>query len=120
VLTNVGNGPAPEIEKLIATRALGISDTAAVPLSAAELARYEGAYQLPRLKVRMFAENGRLSSQGEGQGVLHLKHLGGGRFVAEENDDIRVEFPAAGTPAPNVVIRQRGTATTAPRVPQGQ
>jgi hypothetical protein len=64
----------------------------------------------------MFAENGRLNTQGEGQGVMHLKHLGGGKFVAEENDDIRVEFPA-GTPAPSVVIRQNGGATTAPRVP---
>ena len=117
VLTNVGNTTATQIEKLIATRALGIPDTAAVPLSATELARYEGTYQLPRLRVKMFAENGRRSSQGEGQGVIHLKHLGGGRFVAEDNDDIRIEFPAAGAPAPNVVIRQAGTATTAPRVP---
>jgi hypothetical protein len=65
----------------------------------------------------MFAENGRLDKQGEGQRVLHLKHLGGGRFVAEEDDDIRVEFPATGTPAPSVVIRQGGGVTTAPRVP---
>ena len=87
------------------------------PLSAADLARYVGTYQLPGLKVRMFAENGRLNSQGEGQGVLHLKHLGGGRFVAEEDDDIRLEFPATGTPAPSVIIRQGGRMTTAPRVP---
>ena len=65
----------------------------------------------------MFAENGRLNSQGEGQSVLHLKHLGGGRFVAEEDDDIRLEFPATGTPAPDVIIRQGGRTTTAPRVP---
>jgi D-alanyl-D-alanine carboxypeptidase len=117
VLTNVASATAPQLEKVIATRALGIPDTAAVPLAAADLARYEGTYQLPRLKVRMFADHGRLNSQGEGQGVIHLKHLGGGRFVAEETDDIRVEFPAAGIPAPNVVIRQGGTATTATRVP---
>jgi CubicO group peptidase (beta-lactamase class C family) len=117
VLTNVQNGTAPQLEKLIATRALGIPDTAAAPLSAADLARYVGTYQLPGPKIRMFAENGRLNTQGEGQRVLHLKHLGGGRFVAEEDDDIRVEFPATGTPAPSVVIRQGGGVTTAPRVP---
>jgi CubicO group peptidase (beta-lactamase class C family) len=117
VLTNVQNATAPQLEKLIAARALGIPDTAAAPLSAADLARYVGTYQLPGLKVRMFAENGRLNSQGEGQGVLHLKHLGGGRFVAEEDDDIRLEFPATGTPAPSVIIRQGGRMTTAPRVP---
>ena len=117
VLTNVANATAPQLEKLIAARALGIPDTAAAPLSAADLKRYEGTYQLPRLKVRMFADHGQLSSQGEGQGVIHLKHLGGGRFVAEESDDIRVEFPTAGMPAPSVVIRQNGGATTATRVP---
>jgi len=117
VLTNVGNATAPQLEKVIAARALGIPDTAAAPLSAADLARYEGTYQLPRLKIRVFAENGRLSSQGEGQGVMHFKHLGGGKFVAEENDDIRVEFPAAGTPAPNFVLHQGGETTTANRVP---
>jgi CubicO group peptidase (beta-lactamase class C family) len=117
VLTNVASATAPQLEKVIATRALGIPDTAGAPLSAADLARYEGTYQLPRLKVRMFADHGRLSSQGEGQGVIHLKHLGGGKFVAEEDDDIRVEFPAGTTPAPSVVIRQGGTTTTAPRVP---
>jgi CubicO group peptidase (beta-lactamase class C family) len=117
VLTNVGSRTAVDLEKLVATRALGIPDTAAAALSAAELSRYEGTYQLPRLKVRMFAENGRLATQGEGQGVMHLKHLGGGKFVAEESDDIRVEFPPEGTPAPSVVIRQGGGATTATRVP---
>jgi len=117
VLTNVGARTAIDLEKLVAARAIGIPDTAAVPLTAAALARYEGTYQLPRLKVRMFAENGRLNSQGEGQGVMHLKHLGGGKFVAEENDGIRVEFPAEGTPAPSVVIVQGGSPTTAARVP---
>jgi hypothetical protein len=117
VLTNVANLTAPQLEKVIAARAIGIPDTAAAPLSAAELARYEGTYQLPRLKVKMFADHGRLSTQGEGQGVMHLKYLGAGKFVAEESDDIRIEFPTAGTPAPSVVIRQNGGATTATRVP---
>jgi CubicO group peptidase (beta-lactamase class C family) len=117
VLTNVGSRTAIDVEKLVAARAIGIPDTAAAPLSATELSRYEGTYQLPRLKVRMFAENGRLNTQGEGQGVMHLKHLGGGKFVAEENDGVRVEFPAEGTPAPSVVIVQGGSPTTATRVP---
>jgi CubicO group peptidase (beta-lactamase class C family) len=116
VLTNVASATAPQLEKVIATRALGIPDTASPPLSAADLARYEGTYQLPGLKVKMFADHGRLSSQGEGQGVIHLRYLGGDKFVAEETDDIHVEFPA-GTPAPSVVIRQNGGATTAMRVP---
>jgi CubicO group peptidase (beta-lactamase class C family) len=117
VLTNVGNATAPQLERVIATRALAIPDTAAAPLGAADLARYAGTYALPRLRIRMFADSGRLSSQGEGQGVVRLKHLGGGRFVAEDNDNLRVEFPAEGTPAPSFVLRQGGNVTTATRVP---
>jgi hypothetical protein len=64
----------------------------------------------------VFVENGRLRVQQQGNPAFGLKHVGGGRFVRDDNDDVRFEF-AAGTPAPNVVRHQGGTVTTATRVP---
>ena len=51
-----------------------------------------------------------------GQYVIGLKHVGGGRFVRDDSDDVQFEF-AAVTPAPSFARRQRGNVITETRVP---
>ena len=80
------------------------------------LERLVGEYAIGTTRVWIFAENGRLRAQPPGAPAFGLKHVGGGRFVRDDNDDVQYEF-AAGTPAPSFVRRQGGTATTATRVP---
>jgi len=116
VLTNTGALTAVQLERLIARRALGIQDLPTVPIDAAALERLVGEYAIGTTRVRIFVENGRLRAQPPGAPAFGLKHVGGGRFVRDDNDDVQYEF-AAGTPAPSFVRRQGGTATTATRVP---
>jgi CubicO group peptidase (beta-lactamase class C family) len=116
VLTNTGSLAAVELERLVARRALGVRDLPAVPIDAAGLQRLVGEYALGSTRVRMVVENGRLRAQPQGAAALGLKHVGGGRFVRDDNDDVQFEF-APGTPAPSFVRRQGGSVTTATRVP---
>ena len=116
VLTNTGALAAVQLERLIARRALGIKDLPAVPIDASALERLAGQYQLGDVRVRVFVEGGRLRAQSPGAPAIGLKHIGGGRFVRDDNDDVQYEF-AAGTPAPSFVRRQGGNETTATRVP---
>jgi CubicO group peptidase (beta-lactamase class C family) len=105
-----------QLERLIARRALGIKDLPAVPIDASALERLVGEYAIGSTRVRMFVENGRLRAESPGAPAFGLKHVGGGRFVRDDNDDVQYEF-AAGTPAPSFVRRQGANVTTATRVP---
>ena len=116
VLTNTGALTAVQLERLIARRALGIKDLPAVPIEASALERLVGEYAFGSTHVRVFVENGRLRVQQQGNPAFGVKHIGGGRFVRDDNDDVQFEFPA-GTPAPSIVRYQGGTTTTATRVP---
>ena len=116
VLTNVEGNVAPTLERLVARRALGIADLPAVPIDAAALARFAGAYAAGETRVRVSVEGGRLTVKAGPAPALGLKHIGNGRFVRADNDDIQFEF-AAGTPAPSFVRRQGGNTVTAMRVP---
>jgi hypothetical protein len=116
VLTNTGALAAVQLERLIARRALGIKDLPAVPIEASALARFAGEYAIGSAHVRVFVDGGRLRAQSGGAPAFGLKHVGGGRFVRDDNDDVQFEF-AAGTPAPSFVRRQGGNAITATRVP---
>ena len=116
VLTNTGALAAVQLERLIARRALGIKDLPAVPIDAPALERLVGEYQLGDMRVRVFVEGGRLRAQSPGAPAISLKHVGGGRFVRDDNDDVQYEF-AAGAPAPSFIRRQGANVTTAMRVP---
>lgn len=116
VLTNTGALAAVQLERAIARRALGIKDLPAVPIEASALERLVGQYAIGNGRVRVFVEGGRLRAQPQGAPAFGLKHVGGGRFVRDDNDDVQFEF-AAGTPAPSFVRRQGGNAITATRVP---
>lgn len=116
VLTNVEGNVAPPLERQIARRALGIKELAAVPIDAAALARFTGEYAVGSTRMRVSVAQGRLMLQvGAGPGIA-LKHVGNGRFVDGDNDDIRFEF-AAGSPSPSFVRHQGANAITATRVP---
>ncbi len=116
VLTNTGALTAVQLERLIARRALGIKDLPAVPIAASALERLVGQYAVGSTPVRVFVENGRLRVQQQGNPAFGLKHVGGERFVRDDNDDVQFEFPA-GAPAPSMVRHQGGMVTTATRVP---
>ena len=117
VLTNTGALTAVQLERLIARRTLGIKDLPAVPIDASALERLVGEYAIGNTRLRVFVEGGRLRAQpSPGAPAFGLKHIGGGRFVRDDNDDVQYEF-AAGTPAPSFVRRQGGNVTTATRVP---
>jgi len=116
VLTNTGALTAVQLERLIARRALGITDLPTVLIDASALERLVGEYQLGNARVRVFVEGGRLRAQSPGAPAFGFKHVGNGRFVRDDNDDVQYEF-AAGTPAPSFVRRQGEDETTAKRVP---
>ena len=117
VLTNIGGGAAPQLERLIARRALGIQDVPAVAIDAGALERLVGEYSIGNQRVRVFVEKGHLRAQPVGgPPAFDLRHVGGGRFVRDDDDDVQYEF-APGTPAPSMVVRRQGNVTTATRVP---
>jgi CubicO group peptidase (beta-lactamase class C family) len=116
VLTNTGALAAVQLERVIARRALGIKDLPAVPIEASALERLAGEYTIGNARVRVFVEGGKLRAQGPGAPAFGLKHVGGGRFVRDDNDDVQYEF-AAGTPAPSFVRQQGSNVVTATRVP---
>jgi hypothetical protein len=116
VLTNTGALAAVQLERLIARRALGVKDIPAVPIDAAALERFAGEYTVRNTRLKMFVDGGRLKAQPPQGPALSLKHIGNGRFVLDDNDDVQFEF-AAGTPAPSFVQRQGGNVITATRVP---
>ena len=116
VLTNTGALTAVQLERLIARRALGIKDLPAVSIDASALERLVGEYAIGNARLKVFVENGRLRAESTGTPAFGLKHVGSGRFVRDDNDDVQLEF-AAGTPAPSFVRRQGANVTTATRVP---
>lgn len=116
VLTNTSALTAIELERLIARRALGIQELPAVPIAESELTRFVGAYAIGNQRIQVQVENGRLSVQQGRAPAFALKHIGNGRFVRVDDDDVAYEF-ASGTPSPSVVRRQGSNAQTATRVP---
>jgi CubicO group peptidase (beta-lactamase class C family) len=118
VLTNTGALAAVQLERLIARRALGIKDVPAVPIDASALERLVGEYEIGTTRIKVFVEGGRLRAQPTGAPAFGFKHIGGGRFVRDDNDDVQYEF-AAGSPAPSFVRRQGANTTTATRVRSG-
>lgn len=113
VLTNTGSPTAPQLEKLIARRALGVTDYPLLPIAAAELERLAGEYAIGPNRLRFVVENGRLRAPEFG---FSLQHIGGGRFIREGDDDVVYEF-APGTPSPSYIRTIRGVKATGIRVP---
>lgn len=113
VLTNTGSPTAPQLERLIARRALGVSDYPAVPIAASELERLAGEYAIGPNRLRFVVDNGRLRAPDFG---FSLIYIGDGRFIREGNDDVVYEF-APGTPSPSYLRTISGVKATGIRVP---
>lgn len=113
VLTNTGAPTAPQLEKLIARRALGVTDYPSVPIAATELERLAGEYAIGPNRLRFVVDSGRLRAPAFG---FSLRYIGNGRFIREGDDEVMYEF-AAGTPSPSYVRTISGVKATGIRVP---
>ncbi|HEX5726370.1 MAG TPA: serine hydrolase, partial [Longimicrobiaceae bacterium] len=92
-----------------------------LPLTAAEMARYEGTYTLqlgPRtLDLRIFVQDGRLMSQATGQGAFRLRHQGEHAFVPDFDDEVRLVFTVESGRAAGVTLHQGGAVVPGTRKP---
>ena len=113
-----GREKAEEIEAAIARAALGAEGR---PLSASELARYEGTWVLnagaQTLEVRIFIENGRLKLQLAGQAVSVLLNERDHAFVVAGNTDRRVVFGAEPGRSETIILHQGSRSFSGTRKP---
>jgi len=94
--------PAPEVVDL--------------PLSASEIERYVGMYQIGCTTLMIAEQDGRLSLQSELHGRVPLLHQGGHVFLGEDADDLRLTFRVEGSErAPGFQLEERGTSSSAVR-----
>jgi hypothetical protein len=67
-----------------------------LPLTAEEMARYEGTYTLQlgpqTLDIRVFAQDGQLMSQATGQSAFRLRAQGDHVFIPTFSDEVRLVF----------------------------
>jgi serine-type D-Ala-D-Ala carboxypeptidase/endopeptidase len=92
-----------------------------LPLSADEMARYEGTYTLRlgerSLELRIFVQDGRLMSQAAGQGAFRLRHQGEHVFVADFDDAVRLVFTVENGRATGATLYQGGVVVPGTRNP---
>jgi serine-type D-Ala-D-Ala carboxypeptidase/endopeptidase len=92
-----------------------------LPLSAAEMAGYEGTYTLRMgersLALRIFAQDGHLMSQAAGQGAFRLRNQGDHVFIAEFDNRVRLVFTVENGRATGVTLQQNGQQVTGTREP---
>ena len=127
VLVNT-NGPwADRVADNIARAALGLplvappKPLADLPTTAEERARFAGTYRLAlpdgrAIMLRVFERDGKVMSQGEGQGEIPLRYQGNSTFGASFDPSLRLIF-APGNPTPKVTLLQGGATIDGPRVP---
>ena len=92
-----------------------------LPLTAEEMARYEGTYTLRMgertLDVRIFAQGGRLMSQAAGQGAFGLRNQGDHVFIADFDNAVRLVFTMENGRATGVTLHQGGREIPGTRTP---
>jgi CubicO group peptidase (beta-lactamase class C family) len=87
-----------------------------LPLTAEQIARYVGTYDLGRLQLRVFSEGDRLMAQGTGQMAIQLRWQGGDDFRAAFDERVRIIFEPGGERAGALTLYQGGAEMRAPRV----
>jgi D-alanyl-D-alanine carboxypeptidase len=104
VFANTEDVQPPGLARNLASAVLGLPLTPltppsppTVPIAAADLAKYEGEYdiELPdgkKLPFKLFLENGALMGQAEGQGAVPQKYLGNDTFGADFDPAVRLIF----------------------------
>jgi CubicO group peptidase (beta-lactamase class C family) len=92
-----------------------------LPLSAEEMARYEGTYALQAggrtLEVLVFVAQGRLMAQPQGQSVTRLRAQGDHAFIPDRDDEIRIVFTMENGRATSLTLHQGGQQITGARQP---
>lgn len=122
VLTNSGSGDPGSVEEALARTAFGLPflKVADLPLGDQEIRRYVGRYALKtgsdELPLRIYAEDGRLFAQVEGQSPSRLRYQGDDVFIPDFSDDVRVVFEGQGRRAGALVLHQGGSEIRGERV----
>lgn len=109
----------------ISDRALTPSEEAAaipdLPVTAADIARYEGTYNLQAdgrtLTLRVFGQDGQLMAQAAGQDAFRLRYQGEHAFVPTFDNAVRLVFTIENGRATSVTLHQGGREITGPRAP---
>jgi serine-type D-Ala-D-Ala carboxypeptidase/endopeptidase len=90
-----------------------------LPLSAEEMARYEGTYTASvgerTIDLRIFAQEGRLMSQATGQPAFRLRSQGDHVFIPDFDDEVRLVFAVENGRATSTTLYQGGAVITATR-----
>jgi D-alanyl-D-alanine carboxypeptidase len=123
VLTNAagtGREKATEVEDALARAVFGL-EVPDLPITADEIARYEGTYTLQAggrtLDVRVFGQDGRLHAQPEGQDATRLLNQGSHVFIAEADNKIRFVFTVQDGRVQGVTLHQNGREFPGTRKP---
>lgn len=109
--TGLGKQKRDEVEAVLARAALGLQ-VRDLPLTAEDIARYEGTYVVQAgaktFELRVFGEGATLNAQLVGGSVVQLRYQGDHRFVGGKSDDIRVTFEIEKERGQNVTVNLRG------------
>ena len=94
----------------------------AMPLAAADRAKYEGTYDLKLptgtiLPLRIWAEGEVVMSQAQGQGRIPLYYVGNDTFGADFDATLRLTFPIDNGKATKVLLKQGGGTIEGARRP---
>jgi len=121
VLTNTEGAKAANIEAAIARLMLGLGDQEILDLLLApeELSPYLGTYDLSLTTVDVSSDDGRLVAEVDVpglRGTYTLLHQGGGRFLAETDSEISIEFPASADPQSGFVLTHKGITMHGERI----
>lgn len=110
----------------LASAVLGLPVTpirpAVVPIAAADLAKFEGQYDISVpdgriLPFKVFVEDGTLMGQAEGQGRTPLKYLGNDTFGADFDTTVRLIFTVENGRVTGAKLLQRGATMNVIRRP---
>jgi hypothetical protein len=100
---------APTLAEETAERKAAVRD---LPLTAAEMARYEGTYTLQlgpqTMDLRVFVQDGKLMTQATGQSAFVLRSQGGHVFIPTFDDEVRLVFTMENDRAASVTLHQGG------------
>jgi CubicO group peptidase (beta-lactamase class C family) len=101
VLANTDEALTRRLSDRVARRVLGLVEPKVkdVTVSLADLARYEGTYDLQGQPMRVFTENGRLRVAIGGGAPWSLLYQGSHEFAAEHDPAVRVLFFVSGPSA---------------------
>jgi CubicO group peptidase (beta-lactamase class C family) len=109
---------APTPAEETAERKAAVRD---LPLTAEEMARYEGTYTLQlgpqTMDLRVFAQDGQLMSQATGQPAFRLRAQGDHVFIPTFSDEVRLVFNVENGRAAGVTLHQNGREATGTRKP---